>query len=142
MGSEKVKFKYIAYFFVLGIFIGLLIGIIIFQIRENTNNSNIFNDSNLSEQKEKVEIQDILTPAGFSGSSFKRVILYRDKTVYVVNYDGMGFEESNIISKELIAKGAEKLEYDGQGENFRAIIIVGKNVEIIDNSLDWIEFNR
>jgi len=105
-------------------------------LSKNTN-------SNISEiTNNDKKVKDSLMPSGFSGSSLIKVVLYSDKTVYVVNYDGAGYEENNIASKTLIAKNAEKIEYNGQGENFKSIIIQGDNVEIINKSYNWIEFNN
>ena len=105
----------------------------------NTINSNNETNNNTNEAPKTNAIKESLTPSGFSGSSLMRVVLCNDKTVYVVNYDGVGYEENNVISKKLIAKNVEKIEYNGQGENFKSIIIKGENIEIIDNSYNWIE---
>ena len=108
------------------------------NLQENIDStiSNV-NDDNLKE----TTIKTVLTPSGFSGSSLKRVILYSDNTVYVANYDGAGYEETNIVDKTLIAKNVETIEYNGQGKDFKSIIVKGIGIEIIETSYNWIEFD-
>lgn len=103
------------------------------------NDDNIISNVNDNKLK-KNTIKEVLEPRGFSGSSSKRVILYSDNTVYVVNYDGAGYEETNIVDKTLIAKNVEIIEYNGQGKDFKSIIVKGKEIEIIETSYNWIKF--
>lgn len=115
-----------------------------FQENDNSliskeNDDNVI--SNLDDDKLKENtIKEVLKPSGFSGSSLKRVILYSDNTVYVVNYDGAGYEDTNIVDRTLIAKNVDEIEYNGQGEDFKSIIVKGKEIEIIETSYNWIEF--
>lgn len=104
------------------------------------NDDNVISNVDDNKLKENT-IKTVLTPSGFSGSSSKRVILYSDNTVYVINYDGAGYEETNIVDKTLIAKNVETIEYNGQGEDFKSIIVKGKEIEIIETSYNWIEFD-
>ena len=103
------------------------------------NDDNIISNVDDNKLKENT-IKEVLEPSGFSGSSLKRVILYSDNTVYVANYDGAGYEETNIVDKILIAKNVETIEYNGQGKDFKSIIVKGKEIEIIETSYNWIEF--
>ena len=77
------------------------------------NYDNTTLEKNDEEKVEEQEIKKVLTPSGFSGSSLIRVVLYSDNTVYVVNYDGAGYEENNIIKRILIAKEVDTIEYNG-----------------------------
>ena len=82
-----------------------------------------------------------LSPSGFMGSSLKKVVLYSNGEVYIINYNGEGYEEKNIVSRELLAKNADNLIYKGQ-EEFEAIIIKGKNVQKVNTNYSWIEFEE
>ena len=105
----------------------------------NVNDDNIISNVDDNKLKENT-IKEVLEPSGFSGSSLKRVILYSDNTVYVANYDGAGYEETNIVDKTLIAKNVDTIEYNAQGKDFKSIIVKGKEIEIIETSYNWIEF--
>ena len=88
----------------------------------------------------ELQVEKTLSPFGFAGSSMHRVELWTNGDVYVVDYDGNGFEENNIISKSLIRMYATDIEEDRSEESFGSIIVKGgqeiSNVE----QYDWIEF--
>ena len=88
----------------------------------------------------ELQVEKTLSPFGFAGSSMHKVELWTNGNVYVVNYDGNGFEENNVISKSLIRMYATDIEEDRSKESFGSIIVKGgqevQNVE----QYDWIEF--
>lgn len=123
---------------------------IVDSINESENNTDIVEesdvqlDSNVAKEdyikNENDQIQNALSPKGFIGSSLKRVTLYSNGDVYLLNYDGSGYSESNITSKELIAEGASRIEYKNKEYDFESIVIKGKDVKKINTNYSWIEF--
>lgn len=153
---ENKKGILLTIFLVIAIVLSIVMGALLYiqKTEENRQSAELKNNaselqenadsliSNLDDDKLKENtIKKVLEPSGFSGSSLKRVILYSDNTVYVANYDGAGYEETNIVDKTLIARNAETIEYNGQGKEFKSIIVKGKELEIIETSYDWIEFD-
>lgn len=107
-----------------------------------TSNENVVENNDKTEnQTGEVTIVETMTPSGFMGSSLKKVILYSNGEVYLINYNGEGYDEKNISSRELIAKNATTLKYKGT-EEFEAIVVKGKNLEVINNNCTWIEFDK
>ena len=107
-----------------------------------TSNENVVENNDKTEnQTGEVTIVETMTPSGFMGSSLKKVILYSNGEVYLINYNGEGYDEKNISSKELIAKNATALKYKGT-EEFEAIVIKGKNLEVVNDNCTWIEFDK
>ena len=108
------------------------------KVEENVSYNNKTNENTKSTN---ATIKMTLSPSGFMGSSLKKVVLYSNGEVYIINYNGEGYEEKNIVSRELIAKNAENLIYKGQ-EEFEAIIIKGKKVQKVNTNYSWIEFQE
>ena len=81
-----------------------------------------------------------LSPSGFMGSSLYKVNLYSNGDVYVITYDGEGYEDKNIIDKKLIAKNVKSIEQDESEENYGGIIVKGG--EAINENLGWISFSK
>ena len=113
---------------------------------ENKNeNKNIENTENTSENvliksstNNKATITAEAKPSGFMGSSLYKVIMYSNGEVYVLTYDGNGYEDINITSKELIAKKATSVKRAEDEENYGMVVISAD--EIIKNDIGWIEF--
>ena len=109
-----------------------------------TNNSTENNTTNTSSKqenknsKQEKTIVKELTPSGFAGSSMKRVVLYSNKDVYLIEYDGIGFEEKNIISTELIAKNVDDIKKSNEEESDGVITIKGG--EKVKTDIGWINF--
>ncbi len=114
------------------------------EVIDFENNNNLksviteLNETNLNKllknQKNKNNIITSLTPSGFAGSSLNRVDLYSNKEVYLITFDGNGFEESNIISKELIARNADSIYKSDEGD------ITVKGGEKLVSTQNWIHF--
>ena len=114
------------------------------EVIDFENNNNLksviteLNETNLNRllknQKNKNNIITSLTPSGFAGSSLNRVDLYSNKEVYLITFDGNGFEESNIISKELIARNADSIYKSDEGD------ITVKGGEKLVSTQNWIHF--
>ena len=114
------------------------------EVIDFENNNNLksviteLNETNLNKllknQKNKNNIITSLTPSGFAGSSLNRVYLYSNKEVYLITFDGNGFEESNIISKELIARNADSIYKSDEGD------ITVKGGEKLVSTQNWIHF--
>lgn len=107
----------------------------------NTTDNNIDNNVTDKLNQPDVTIIETMTPSGFMGSSLKKVILYSNGDVYLINYDGEGYDEKNISSKEIVAKNATALKYKGE-EEFEAIVIKGSNLEIVNENIAWLQFER
>lgn len=117
----------------------------------NTDNANsIKEDENKNELKKEptnkknenndiISIKDTLAPSGFMGSSLYKVVLYTNGEVYVQKYNGEGYEDSDIIQKDLIAQNASSIYFKGTKEDFEAIVIKGS---AINKDYSWIEFEK
>ena len=95
---------------------------------------NDVNDKNIQSVDKQDNIISQLAPSGFSGSSLHMVELHSNKEVYLIVYDGNGYNESNIVSKELIAKNADSISKNAEGN------IIIKGGEKIEASHNWIIF--
>lgn len=78
--------------------------------------------------------------SGFMGSSLYRVDLYSNGEVYAITFDGNGYEDSNIVSKNLVAKNVSSIEMDESDEGQGGIVIIGG--EKIDENFGWISFGK
>lgn len=96
------------------------------------------NSEEISTKENDIEMIAQVSPSGFMGSSSYRVVLYSDKEVYVIKYDGNGYEEQNIISKELIAKNVQSINTTDDEEHYGEVIIKGG--EKISTNFGWISF--
>ncbi len=90
--------------------------------------------NNFSEQTNLNNIVTQLTPSGFSGSSLHRIDLYSNKEVYLITFDGNGYEKNNIITKELIAKNVDSISKSEDGN------IYIKGGTQVKDTFNWIHF--
>lgn len=102
--------------------------------------NNTVSGSNTKNDVTSTEISKQLSPSGFMGSSLYKVNLYSNGDVYVITYDGEGYEDKNIIDKKLIAKNVKSIEQDESEENYGGIIVKGG--EAINENLGWISFSK
>ena len=72
------------------------------------------------------------------GSSLYRVVLYSNGEVYVVTFDGNGYEDKNITSQELIAKNVTAIKESENEENYGEVIVEGG--EKVNTDFGWINF--
>lgn len=88
---------------------------------------------------EEITLQKILGPTGFAGSSLNRIELYSSGDVYLVQYDGAGFDYENIVKDILVASNATDIElFDDEGIN-----VIGNSVKSIEVlNLGWLMFNK
>ena len=99
-------------------------------------------EENVEETEENDEgIQELIvtktiSPRGFAGASNYNLCLYSDKTVYLITYNGEGYTEKDISSKQLLAENVEDIYYD---ENVETMYIVG-GTKVSDGGVNWIEF--
>lgn len=77
-----------------------------------------------------------LTPSGFAGSSLHRVDLYSNKELYLIEFDGNGYEENNIITKELIARNVDSISKSENGD------IYIKGGTQVKDTFNWIHFEN
>jgi len=97
--------------------------------------------NNIFAEDLKDTIKETLSPNGFMGSSLLKVALYSNGEVYLLNYDGEGYEEKNILGKVLLATDASSIYSKGKGEEFEAIVIKGStNFKVKNRNYSWIEF--
>lgn len=108
--------------------------------KTNETKNNTSNSSNSENQESATKVKKQVSPSGFMGSSMYRVNLYENGDVYVVTYDGTGYEEGNITSKDLIAKNATLIEKIEDGD-FEGGVRVKSNNPVNEN-FGWIEFSK
>lgn len=88
---------------------------------------------------EEITLKKSLTPTGFAGSSFNRIELYSNGEVYLVKYDGIGFDNENIVNDTLVAINTIDIEmFEDEGIN-----IIGDSLSetgVLD--IGWIKFNN
>ena len=147
--SKKIKFTIIlAIIFILFLAVYQFINKEEFIIdNENIENTNYIEnkvENEVQKEEAKVDIEEknkIITqisPSGFMGSSMYKVILYSNKEVYLVVYNGNGYEEKNKVSEELIAKNVNSIKIAEDDENYGEIIVTGGTV--INSNIGWIKF--
>lgn len=85
------------------------------------------------------ELNKVLTPTGFAGSSFNRIELYKNGDVYWIQYDGAGVNYENIIKNVLVATNAQDIEvFEDEG-----IKVIGENIKVIEDiNIGWIKFSN
>lgn len=111
---------------------------------KNSENSEVLNTLSNEVQNEiqntdsTAVIINKLSPSGFMGSSLYRVDLYSNGDVYAITFDGNGYQDSNIISKNLVAKNASSIEMDESDEGQGGIIVMGGDK--INENFGWISF--
>lgn len=112
--------------------------------QNKTNDTNDVQENNSSTTKpNENKIKETLAPSGFMGSSLLRVTLYDNGEVYLIRYNGEGYDEKNIENKELLATNASGIKSKGIGEDFEAIIIQGSsNLKVKNQNYSWIEFEQ
>lgn len=89
------------------------------------------------------KVKKTLAPSGFMGSSLLRVTLYDNGEVYLIRYNGEGYEDKNVENKEILATNASEIKSKGSGEDFEAIVIKGSsNFKIKNKNYSWIEFEN
>ena len=103
-----------------------------FKIVKFEENSEII--EKVKENNDQYTIVTQLTPSGFAGSSLHRIDLYSNKDVYLITFDGGGFEENNIKSKELIARNVDSISKSEDGD------IYIKGGTRVKDDLGWIHF--
>lgn len=111
--------------------------------KDRENNQNNTNNDESANNNSDVTIKEKLAPSGFMGSSLVKVTLYSNGDVYILYYDGTGYEEKNISDKKLIATKADSIYYRGTGEDFEAIVVKGgPDMEIKNKDFGWIDFEQ
>ena len=108
--------------------------------KTNETKNNTSNSSNSENQESATKVKKQVSPSGFMGSSMYRVNLYENGDVYVVTYDGTGYEDKNITSKDLIAKNATSIEKIEDGD-FEGGVRVKSNNPVTEN-FGWVEFSK
>ena len=105
--------------------------------------SNFDNNGDYIELNKISKVVKKLNPSGWAGSSMQEIRLCEDGNVYHVTYNGEGTNtESNIVSNELIATNADTIEEKINDQVFEAIIVKGKDLNVIKNNESWILFEN
>ena len=94
------------------------------------------NEEDENEVVQELIITKTISPRGFSGASNYNLCLYSDKTVYLIIYNGEGYTEKDISSKQLLAENVEDIYYD---DTAGTMYVVGGN-KVSDGGVTWIEF--
>lgn len=112
---------------------------------ENINNNTINITTQNTDSNEKSLVEQV-SPIGFMGSSTYKVSLYSNGEVYVEKYDGNGYNQINIISKDLVAKNIDSIEVitDEEQETYGEVIIKSttNKGELLNNDFGWIEMQK
>ena len=108
------------------------------EVGENKVENEVQKEEAKVDIEEKNKIITQISPSGFMGSSMYKVILYSNKEVYLVVYNGNGYEEKNKVSEELIAKNVNSIKIAEDDENYGEIIVTGGTV--INSNIGWIKF--
>ena len=114
-------------------------------VSQTDNNTLTGNDSTTNDNT--IHLVKSASPSGFAGSSLQAIRLYSDGSVYLITYDGDGFNDSNIGSKELIATNVEdiyEIPYDenNNSADVGSVVVKGSNLNAIDNGYGWIIFEK
>lgn len=129
---EKIKKGIIRFNskFILGICCGMFVGILTGCVSNegNINNSLVENEVGLVKS---------LTPTGFAGSSFNKIEMYSDGSVYWIQYDGAGEADENIVKNLKISNNAEDIEMLHEDEG---IFVKGDRVGDVETG--WLKFNN
>ena len=94
------------------------------------------NEEDENEVVQELIITKTISPRGFSGASNYNLCLYSDKTVYLIIYNGEGYTDKDIISKQLLAENVDDIYYD---DTAGTMYVVGGN-KLSDGGVTWIEF--
>ena len=116
-------------------------------VSKTDNNTSTSNDLNIKDNN--VRVVKSVSPSGFAGSSLYVVRLYSDGSVYLITYNGEGFDDSNIASNKLVATNAEDInnvtydDYDKDNSlDVGAVVIKGSNLNTIVKDYGWIIFKK
>lgn len=113
------------------------------KVKFNDMLSNFDNNGDYIELNKISKVVKKLNPSGWAGSSMQEIRLCEDGNVYHVTYNGEGTNtESNIVSNELIATNADTIEEKINDQVFEAIIVKGKDLNVIKNNESWILFEN
>ena len=105
--------------------------------------TDLYDDANEKLPNGTSKIIKQLSPSGWAGSSMQEVRLYDNGDVYHVVYNGDGNTEENVISFKLIARNADTIEEQMNGQAVETIIVKGKNLtKISDDGQLWIVFEN
>ena len=105
--------------------------------------TDLYDDANEKLPNGTSKIIKQLSPSGWAGSSMQEVRLYDNGDVYHVVYNGDGNTEENVISFKLIARNADTIEEQMNGQAVEKIIVKGKNLtKISDDGQLWIVFEN
>ena len=108
--------------------------------KTNETKNNTSNSSNSENQESATKVKKQVFPSGFMGSSMYRVNLCENGDVYVVTYDGTGYEDKNITSKDLIAKNATSIEKIEDGDFEGGVRVKSNNP--VNKNFGWVEFSK
>ncbi|MBR2786650.1 MAG: hypothetical protein IKD76_04055 [Clostridia bacterium] len=112
------------------------------ETKATSENKETVDKQSKSDSLPQAKTKKQLSPSGWAGSSMQEIRLYDNGDVYHVTYNGEGQADSNIVSVELIAKNAETIEEKGNDLVVEAIIVKGKNLNVLKNNESWVLFEK
>ena len=73
-----------------------------------------------------------------------RLELYSNGEVYLIKYNGEGYENNNIIERVIVAKNVSSMNVikDENSENFGVVVLSGRNIEKINQKYPWVIYNE
>ena len=127
-----MKFRNI--FIISIIFIGIIVGI----------SSSYYNKKDAAKENYIPQVISSESPLGFPSASMNKLELYSNGEVYLIKYDGEGYENDNIIERVIIAKNISSINVimDEDSEEFGAIVLKGRNIEKINHEYKWIIYDE
>lgn len=116
----------------------IIIGIILGICSSNYNKKDVAKENYIS------QVISSESPLGFSGASMNKLELYSNGEVYLIKYNGEGYEDNNIIERVIIAKNISSMNVikDENSEKFGAIVLNGRNIEKINQKYQWIIYDE
>lgn len=134
-GARKISnMKFRNIFIISVIIIGIILGIC----------SSNYNKKDAAKENYIPQVISSESPLGFSGASMNKLELYSNGEVYLIKYNGEGYEDNNIIERVIIAKNISSMNVikDENSEKFGAIVLNGRNIEKINQKYQWIIYDE
>ena len=127
-----MKFRNI--FIISVIIIGIIVGI----------GGSYYNKKDASKGDDFPQVISSESPLGFPSASMNRLELYSNGEVYLIKYNGEGYENNNIIERVIVAKNVSSMNVikDENSENFGVVVLSGRNIEKINQKYPWVIYNE
>ena len=133
--ARKISNKKFRNIFIISvIIIGIIVGI----------GGSYYNKKDASKGDDIPQVISSESPLGFPSASMNRLELYSNGEVYLIKYNGEGYENNNIIERVIVAKNVSSMNVikDENSENFGVVVLSGRNIEKINQKYPWVIYNE